>query len=60
MACQRAMAKALEQETPMDRKQLSGAANNLSVDFLRECFDYRDGVLYWKERPLRHFQRALD
>lgn len=39
---------------------MSGAANKLSVEFLRECFDYRDGVLYWKERPVRHFQRPAD
>lgn len=31
------------------------ARDGLSAEFLRECFDYRDGVLYWKERPVHHF-----
>lgn len=24
-------------------------------EFLRECFTYKDGKLYWKERPRHHF-----
>lgn len=32
----------------------------LTVEFLRECFDSRDGVLYWRERPVAHFQRPAD
>lgn len=31
-----------------------------SVEYLRECFEYRDGVLYWRERPSNHFQRPAD
>jgi hypothetical protein len=27
----------------------------LSQKFLRECFTYRDGKLFWKKRPLSHF-----
>lgn len=26
-----------------------------SQEYLRECFDYRDGWLFWKERPKSHF-----
>lgn len=26
-------------------------------EYLHECFEYRDGNLYWKERPTRHFNR---
>lgn len=33
----------------------SKAAERLSVEFLRECFEYRDGVIYWRERPAHHF-----
>ena len=25
------------------------------VEVLHECFQYKDGYLYWKERPLSHF-----
>lgn len=25
------------------------------VDYLKECFQYKDGKLYWKERPIQHF-----
>lgn len=32
----------------------------LGMEFCRECFEYRDGVLYWKERPRHHFLRDLD
>lgn len=38
----------------------SKAAERLTVEFLRECFEYRDGVLYWRSRPAHHFQRAAD
>lgn len=31
-----------------------------SIDFIRECFQYRDGALYWKERPAHHFKRPND
>lgn len=44
----------------MTNKQQRGAAEQLGIDFLRECFDYRDGVLYWKARPASHFQRSAD
>lgn len=36
------------------------AADRVSVEFLRECFDYRDGVLYWTDRPAHHFRRSQD
>jgi hypothetical protein len=26
-----------------------------SLEFLRECLEYRDGCLYWVRRPLAHF-----
>lgn len=26
-----------------------------SQEYLRECFDYRDGWLFWKRRPVEHF-----
>lgn len=29
-------------------------ANRPSVEFLRECLECRDGVLYWKTRPASH------
>lgn len=29
-----------------------------SQEYLRECFDYRDGWLYWKRRPVEHFVSA--
>lgn len=29
---------------------------HLTLQFLKECFYYEDGVLYWKERPLEHFK----
>lgn len=28
------------------------------VEYLKECFEYRDGVLIWKNRPLEHFLSA--
>jgi hypothetical protein len=31
-----------------------------AVEFLGECLEYRDGVLYWKARPASHFQRPAD
>ena len=31
-----------------------------SVEFLRECFDYREGDLYWKVRPVEHFMKPAD
>lgn len=34
--------------------------NRPSVEFLRECLEYRDGVLYWKARPASHFRRPAD
>lgn len=36
------------------------AAKRPSPEFLRECFEYRDGVLYWRERPAWHFQKVAD
>lgn len=30
------------------------------MDFLLECFDYREGVLYWKARPVSHFKKPAD
>jgi hypothetical protein len=44
----------------MVRNTPSTAAEKLSMEFLRECFEYRDGVLYWRERPDHHFQRPAD
>jgi hypothetical protein len=38
----------------------SSARERVSIQFLRECFEYRDGVLYWTERPAHHFQRPAD
>jgi hypothetical protein len=38
----------------------SGTDGRPSVEFLRECFDCRDGVLYWRERPVSHFQKPAD
>jgi hypothetical protein len=34
------------------------AAESITVEFLRECFEYREGVIYWRERPPHHFQSA--
>jgi len=28
---------------------------SISQDYALECFDYKDGVLFWKMRPLHHF-----
>lgn len=28
---------------------------SLSQEYLNECFDYDDGKIIWKERPLKHF-----
>lgn len=33
----------------------AGTINSVSVEYLKQCFDYRDGVLYWKDRPRHHF-----
>lgn len=30
----------------------------MSKEYIFECFEYRDGVLYWKERPDHHFSSA--
>lgn len=27
----------------------------MDYDYLKECFDYQDGKLVWRERPLHHF-----
>lgn len=35
-------------------------ADRPNVEFLRECFDCREGVLYWRERPASHFQRPAN
>lgn len=32
----------------------------VSIQHLRECFEYRDGDLYWKARPESHFQKPAD
>lgn len=33
----------------------------LGIEFVRECFEYRDGVLYWSmTRPEHHFGRRSD
>ncbi|WP_421921410.1 HNH endonuclease [Marinobacter salarius] len=29
--------------------------NEINQEYLRECFEYIDGILYWKERPRNHF-----
>jgi hypothetical protein len=29
--------------------------NNVPADYLKECFRYENGKLYWKERPVEHF-----
>lgn len=29
--------------------------NRLPVDVIREVFEYKDGKLFWKRRPLKHF-----
>lgn len=39
---------------------MTGSEGKVSVEFLRECFDYRDGELFWKERPAHHFKRQAD
>ena len=31
-----------------------------SQDYLRECFEYRDGWLFWKRRPVEHFKNLHD
>lgn len=30
--------------------------HNVSLEFLKETFYYKDGILYWKERPRHHFE----
>jgi len=47
-------------KTPMVRNEMPKARDRITVEYLRECFDYRDGSLYWKERPANHFQRPAD
>ncbi len=27
-----------------------------SIEYLHECFEYSDGILYWKRRPRYHFK----
>jgi hypothetical protein len=39
---------------------MTKASSRPTVEFLRECFDCRDGVLYWRERPESHFQKKAD
>lgn len=34
--------------------------NEPTQQYLHECFEYRDGELWWKERPRHHFQRQQD
>lgn len=29
------------------------------LKFLKECFEIKDGLLYWKERPLSHFKSEV-
>lgn len=36
------------------------AQDKISMQFLRECFEYRDGAIYWRNRPAHHFQRPAD
>lgn len=31
------------------------AEQRIGLDYVRECFDVRDSVVYWRDRPLRHF-----
>ena len=42
----------------MGRPQLSQPP--LPVEYVRECFDVRDGVLIWRERPGSHFPHRVD
>jgi len=28
------------------------------LEFLKECFEIREGILYWKTRPIHHFKSA--
>ena len=28
----------------------------ITLEYLRECFYYKDGKLFWKERPRHHFK----
>jgi hypothetical protein len=39
---------------------MTKASSRPTVEFLRECFDCRDGALYWRERPESHFQKKAD
>jgi hypothetical protein len=34
--------------------------NAIGKEFCRECFEYKDGALHWRERPRHHFKRDLD
>lgn len=56
--CDRADRRLLAEEREIDptkamRKDL------ITVEFLTGCFDYRDGKLFWKYRPLSHFPDSL-
>jgi hypothetical protein len=44
----------------MTYDKLQKARDRISVEYLRECFRYEEGVLYWKERPAAHFKRPAD
>lgn len=35
-------------------------AKTLTIEECRSIFEYIDGVVYWKERPLSHFKRPKD
>jgi hypothetical protein len=39
---------------------MTDAEGKFTLEYARECFEYRDGVLYWRERPAHHFRRAAD
>lgn len=30
-----------------------------AIDYLAQCFDFRDGALFWKARPVSHFRSPL-
>lgn len=36
--------------------RLSNLRERFTIEYLQECFEYRDGKLYWKARPLSHFK----
>lgn len=37
-----------------------GKPDALTQEYVREAFDYVDGALFWKERPVHHFKRDRD